>query len=393
MPELELCGVEECRLVSGHGGQHNRYPSRAWSFFEDRDRNKITKAGFATPRGGAKGAYQNHVDRSNKVIIPYEFLGQVDLANYQDGYVIRLFPTQYFDAAGVPKAEFIQPGAQIVIGDNAFILYRTHDTFADLPPLAGWEIRYLRRDGVLTNRRGGGAIDHGHYVLRLATLGDRAERSEGPPQGIFATEYADVETNYFSKCVLALMIVMTEGSPYTEEQSKHLKAIIDQRGLFDQADWERRGILLNGVPQCPLCLGKLTYAEFHETISLDEEGGLENAGHQVEGATRSTKLNLFHMRPLFYKALVHQPSNIAWGHAVCNTRLGQRPCYSVAELNEQGRQITLVGNNGQPHDGHMSTDGLMIRSEQGGVWIEIVRECATGEEATTEVKIDASESS
>ena len=86
-----------------------------------KDKDKLSKAGFATPRGGAKGAYQNHVLRSNKVIVPYERLRQAPLASYEDGYVIRLFPEQYFDGPGQVKADFGQPNAPQV-GTNAFVL-------------------------------------------------------------------------------------------------------------------------------------------------------------------------------------------------------------------------------------------------------------------------------
>lgn len=88
-PLPELCGIDSCRLVAGHKGQHDRYPTTAWAFMAQKDKNKLAKAGFATPRGGAKGAYQNHVVRSNKVIIPFERLPDVNLEVYQDGYVIE----------------------------------------------------------------------------------------------------------------------------------------------------------------------------------------------------------------------------------------------------------------------------------------------------------------
>lgn len=174
----------------------------------------------------------------------------------------------------------------------------------------------------------------------------------------------------------------------TLEDAGHLMAILKAEELLDKDEWNRRGIVAGSKTQCPLCLGRLRYAEYHETLALESEGGLENAGAQVEGATRSTKINLFHLRPLFYKALVHVPTNIGWGHAVCNTRLGQRPCYSVAELEEDGKAITLVGDDGCPRKGRMSMDGVMIRSNHGGVWIEIVREGEVGEEATTEAVVD-----
>ena len=105
--DVELCGHDDCRLIKGHKGKHALYPTKAWDFLEDKDRNKLTKAGFATPRGGDKGGYQNHVNRNNTVIVPYERLGQVDLKKFADGYVIRLLPGQCFEGRRVLKPEFI----------------------------------------------------------------------------------------------------------------------------------------------------------------------------------------------------------------------------------------------------------------------------------------------
>ena len=101
--EASLCGIHACRRLSGHAGTHNRFAAEAWSFFEERDLKKLSKAGFATPRGGAKGAYQNHVVRSNKVIIPYEHVSAISLKIYKHGYVVRLLPEQYFERRGRPK--------------------------------------------------------------------------------------------------------------------------------------------------------------------------------------------------------------------------------------------------------------------------------------------------
>src|SRR6266699_6513794 len=92
-----ICGEDGCRRLRGHLGNHNRRPTEAWAFLQEKDKNKLVKAGFATPRGGAKGGYQNHVGRSSQVVIPYERIEDVDLALYQEGYVIRLLPEQYFE--------------------------------------------------------------------------------------------------------------------------------------------------------------------------------------------------------------------------------------------------------------------------------------------------------
>ena len=205
---ITLCGVNGCRLESGHSGKHNNFPEFVWtSLFTNKDTDKVNKAGYATPRGGDKGAYQNHVYRNNKVIIPFERLGNVNLNNYKDGYVIRLFPNQYFESAGVVKQEFLLSNSFVKIGVNAFILYRTHASFAELPPLNNWEVRHLEKDGKNVTRRGKNVTDAGHYVLRLSSISSNKEKKEGAPQGIFAPEYADAETNYLSKAFLAWLII------------------------------------------------------------------------------------------------------------------------------------------------------------------------------------------
>jgi hypothetical protein len=106
-------------------------------------------------------------------------------------------------------------------------------------------------------------------------------------------------------------------------------------------------------------------------LTLNDEEGLENAGTQVAGATRSTIVNLFHLEPLRYDRLDHAPSAIAWGHATCNTKLGQRRCYSVAELTRDGEKVGLVREEGIETIGWMSPNFEMMRSPKGAVWIRI----------------------
>ena len=387
----DICEHDDCRRLKGHSGVHNPHPSEVWSFFKEKDSKKLSKAGFATPRGGRKGAYQNHVTRSNRVIIPFEFMSRVDLKNYQDDYVVRLFPHQYFESKRTPKAEFLTPSAPVRVGVNAFVLYRTHDSFEKLPPLKGWKVRSLMLDGEAVTKRSAGVVDIGEYVLRLPTLGQKAKREEGPAQGLFATEYADDETNYLCKCVLVWLTIQTVDSPYTAVQALHLRAVLRKEGLDDAGRFERAGVLRSALTQCPLCLRHIHYRELHGTVAFDEESGLENAGDQVEGSTRSTVVNLFHLRPLFYRSLVHIPQNVAWGHAVCNTRLGQRPCHSLDEIIEMGRKIGFIREEGVETFGWMSDDDVMIRSHEGAVWIQIASEGTEGPPKSTEVVIDEAE--
>jgi len=366
-----LCDYEGCRRLRGHDGRHDPHPTEVWEFFQERDKNKLVKAGFATPRGGAKGGYQNHVVRSSKVIIPYERLADVDLNLFQDGYVIRLLPEQFFQAPGVPRPEFTLADAPVVVGQNAFVLYRTHDSFQSLPPLQGWRARSLLRAGQPVPDRRGNVEDVGEYVLRLSRIGANERRVEGPPQGIFATEYADEDTNFLCKCVLAWLTIQTSGSPYTMTQAGHLRAVLAAEELDDANGYEHRGALRHGLCCCPLCTRFIRHSELHDIITFDGEGALANAAAQVEGATRSTVVNLFHLSPLVYHSLTHIPANIAWGHAVCNTRLGQRKCYSIAELQEMDLKVGIVREEGIETFGWISQDWQMIRSPNGAVWIQL----------------------
>ena len=379
----ELCLIEGCLRLVAHNGDHNPRPPEAWDFFGAADLNKINKAGYATPRGGDKGAYQNHVYRNNKVIIPFEHLDQVDLMQYADGYVVRLFPDQYFESPGVVRKRFTEPGSPVV-GRDAFVLYRSHASLEAFPPLADWEVRWLSRDGRPVARRGNRAVDSGDYVLRLSNVGaTRPKRYEGPPQGIFAPEYAPAQTNYECQAMLSWLIIHARSSPYTTSQALHLKAILDHSGLLGDR-LERAGVTRNGLSICPLCLRVIDYEELHKSVDFSQVDGLLNAALQVEGATRSTKVNLFHLEPLVYETLNHRPTSVAWGHATCNTLLGQRHCYSLAELQEAGRKIGFIDEDDELVTfGWISEDFKMIRSPHGAVWVQLSDDMTAEEKAAS----------
>lgn len=368
---MPLCNVDGCRLLEGHAGRHNRFPSSAWNFLNTKDKNKLGKAGFATPRGGGKNAYQNHVVRNNKVIIPYEKLDVESLPLYGNGYVIRLYPDQYFEGANTPKQQFIEENALVKIGVNAFVLYKTWDSYINLPPLADWEVRSLLLNGERVSERSDGAVDTGHYILRLTKIGEHEKRYEGPPQGIFATEYADEDTNYLCKCVLAFFTISTLNSPYTQNQAAHLNEILRQAGLLNYENFEKNGTLRRNHTCCPLCQKIIRYNELHDTISFADSESLANAGMQVVGSTRSTIVNLFHLRPLLYHSLTHIPSNLGWGHATCNTYLAQRECLSLSELIDVGLKVGIIYEDHVETFGWLSADRKFIRSPKGAVWVQL----------------------
>lgn len=109
--------------------------------------------------------------------------------------------------------------------------------------------------------------------------------------------------------------------------------------------------------------------------------GLGNAAAQIEGATRSTTVNLFHIVPLVYSSLEHTPQQIAWGHAICNTRLGQRRCYSLQELKELDLKVGVIRKEGIDTFGWISKDFQMIRSPLGAVWIQLNADTLTEEDS------------
>ncbi len=340
----------------------------------DADADKVNKTGYATPRGGEKGAYQNHVTRDNKVIIPYERIEDVELDAFQDGYVVRLFPSQYFNEEGGKSREVENIDTDVSVGENAFILYRSRSSFQKLPPKDDWEIRWLERDGEKVDNRTSRAEDRGHYVIRFPGTNSQTKRVEGPPQGIFAPEYATNEDKYLSQCLLAWLITQTLDSPYTEDEYAHLEAILEEEDILEY-DFRSKGIIRDGICTCPLCRRPIVYEELHNTVSFDEEDGLSNAGVQIQEVTRSTSVNLFHLKPLVYHELRHAPDDVAWGHASCNTRLGQRRCYSISELKDQNHSVYVSLDDGNSERiGYASRDRRMIRSNDGAVWIKINEE-------------------
>jgi hypothetical protein len=341
--------------------------SALWAFMETPDKKKLTKAGFATPRGGGKNAYQNHVDRSNRVIVPFEKRELVDPGLFENGVIYRVLPDQYFASAGEKREDF---PADIEPGVNAFVLYRTRLAMDSYPPPEGWTPRGLVKDGEVVLRRSRGATDTGHYVVRINKQTDKEEA--GLAQGIFAPEYATPEDNVRSQAVLAWLITQTKDSPYTEEQAEAIKTALDSEdaALLDLNRLERLGILEEGVTSCPLCGKQIRHDELHSTLDLTEASALANAAIQIEDATRSTIVNLFHMQPLLYgKELHHKPEHVAWGHAVCNTLLGQRRCLTLDELKEEGTRLKTADDS---EFAWASADEEMLRSDDGGVWIKLV---------------------
>ena len=85
-------------------------------------------------------------------------------------------------------------------------------------------------------------------------------------------------------------------------------------------------------------------------------------------------MNLFHFHPLVYEDLEHVPKNVAWGHATCNTKLGQRVCYTVQEVEAMNNKVAVIRGEEVRSFGWMSDNEEMIRSPNGAVWIQITKD-------------------
>lgn len=367
-PHVQLCAKStrdgSCRKKQGHAGTHSAFPT-LWNGFEydpdDKTRKKIVKAGFATPRGGAKGGYQNHVSRSSRVILPFEHALKVNFANYEQGYVLRVT---------VPQATTLLAENRLISRDErlfvsidgalhqAFVLYRSQGDFSALPPLEDWFACEHRIDGQVSIRRAEAGSDYGHFLARVPR-----GTPQGIQQGIFAPEYATREENFACQTLLTYLAYQTEGYP-SDSNLEHVLAVLADLGLYEPMDWINKGIVdPKGTTSCPLCNRRIANPELHETIDPSLIPGLANSGVQLE-ETRSTLVNLYHLRPLLYDVVLgHTARNIAWGHAHCNTLLSQRRSYTVRELWADG---------GRPDvELRWSEDQQFIRSEDGRAWVSV----------------------
>ena len=79
------------------------------------------------------------------------------------------------------------------------------------------------------------------------------------------------------------------------------------------------------------------------------------------------------MVPLCYSSLENIPTQVSWGHAICNTRLGQRRCYSFNDLQTTEIEIDITENRNKRLLGYANANQNFIRSQNGDVWIRIAK--------------------
>ena len=74
-----------------------------------------------------------------------------------------------------------------------------------------------------------------------------------------------------------------------------------------------------------------------------------------------------------HNSLENIPTQVSWGHATCNTRLGQRRCYSFNDLQSTEIEIEIVEGQEKRLLGYANATQNFIRSKNGDVWIRIAK--------------------
>lgn len=285
---------------------------------------KIAKTGQT--RGADNDViYQNRVNRSNTVLIPYEYWEKCaepkdGTASYEKGYIVLLSPTKYF---GNPKITEELAAKGLVVGTNALVSFETREEWdANNPETLGWPVATKRI-----------APLGGNYIARVParTMKDRAKakkvisgfhKTKPKGAGIRVFEYANKAT--ITKCRLQLealfwlcedsdKVVVSNGMK-AEDAATRKAAILAQckeAGLLD-AERLLEARILNAQQNtiCPLCLEKLLGQEFFNRMEQAE-------GRNVPDLT-VTQVNLFHIQELKTGFLNHRPYNVGWGHHHCN---------------------------------------------------------------------------
>ena len=370
LDKISLCN--KCNKLKNHKGSCDQFSKDSFTFLNSKDFDKVSKSGYATPRGGDKGGYQNHVYRTGKVIIPYEKFKNINPNIYKGGWVVRLFVNQAFDEnkrLHVIKNKFVD----LVIGKNCFVLYRSYEELSNFPPLRNWSIReHFSKDNKKSKTRTFDGYDKGHYILRTPAQGGstkvtKLKRYEGIAQGFFAPEYSTSEFDYLVRLQLVYLIMQSENNPYKPEHGLHIKKILKKYNCLDIEKFKYYSAIdSNKKLTCPLCLKKIKYEDLHRTADYSDNSHSENAVTQNVYTTRSTQVNVFHMRPLVYGSVEHKPYQVFWGHHHCNTNLGQNRCFSLEEI-KQFKKDGKIKNEKIFADNSQKS----IRDEKGNYYIKI----------------------
>lgn len=285
---------------------------------------KISKTGQT--RGADDDViYQNRVNRSSTVLIPYKSWEtcakpQDGTNSYESGFIVLLSPTEYF---GNPNITAELAAKSLKLGTNALVFYETREQWdANNPDALGWKVATKRA-----------APLGGYYAARVpaTTAKDKAKakrivvgfhKTKPKGAGIRVYEYASSAT--IAKCRLQLealfwlchdseKVAVSNGMKATDVTTRKAAILSQCKGLalLDIAKLSNARILNpQGKTICPLCLEELSGQGFFNRMEQAER-------RDVPDLT-VTQLNLFHITELRFSVLNHQPYNMGWGHHHCN---------------------------------------------------------------------------
>ena len=149
-----------CLRIRGHPGSHvhslEDIGTKDMSYLikclnvSDVDYRKITKSKQSAPRNARSFGAQNRVERSGKVVIPFEhirdsdhWLECSDLPNpsrrlqelYPSGWIVRVTPRDFYNFSDHPPLFFWN------IGVEYFVHYTSPRDFDEHPPARHWNLR------------------------------------------------------------------------------------------------------------------------------------------------------------------------------------------------------------------------------------------------------------
>jgi len=234
---------------------------------------------------------------------------------FENGYIILLSPTEYFDILG-DGANLAAQG--LTLGDNALVFYETRmDWLKHDPTTLDWQVAVSRVKPL-----------GGQYVARIAATtanviirhGFTTTANKGA--GIRVYEYASAQRiadcrvqleALFWLCGDAPAVAVTHGMTKEDVTLRRTACITtcEERGLLDRERLAGVRILNSrGRTICPLCLEELSGQGF--VTRMEQAFGREVLDLTI------TQINLFHIEELRVGFFNHQPYNLGWGHHHCN---------------------------------------------------------------------------
>ncbi len=267
--------------------------------------------------------YQNRVNRTGTVLIPYHFWNDylkafVSYGYFECGYIVLIKPEEYFSW---PDPAFVLENDGLTLGSNCLLFYETRAQWnSHNPDDMGWIAatsrtaplggQYVARVPATTAAADGAKINRGFTETNMKGAGIRLY--EYATDEIVKKCRVQLEAEYWL-CYDAIEAAVDFGMDESDaiRRKNATLAAATEQGLLDYENL-RNSRIVNGQNQtvCPLCLEPLSAYGFYNRMAQAE-------GREVPDLT-VTEINLFHINELRYGDYNHKPYNLGWGHHHCN---------------------------------------------------------------------------